>query len=602
MDLGNELSGCFKMVKSLFVDAESANETQFMPQGVISPNQVRVIGLIGSGGQANVYRGVYKRREVAIKKFKSDEEIDLVKLSKLLKLKGHRNLINLFGICHDLEYQSYCTGPALVMELCNKSLYTEIHDKSVQINPRDILTRAKEISDGMRHLHKRGIIHRDLKSANILIGYDDTLKISDLDSHTVGTMTNSTVSFQGTVAWMAPELIRHDKCSQKVDIWSFGIILWELLTRQIPYNNWGQSQVMWEVGNNRISTPIPSNCPTQIGAILTSCIDFDTEKRPTFEDISKMIPIAELDMQYMSIQMLNEYRTGWKKEVDTILEKYMECRDESIVKQKEQGLLEINQLKQKLQRHYEKLNKENAKSPEYVFNMMSQLPSSVRKSVIRQSLSNIDNLNYVVSPGSPDFKFNRQNSSRRSRRSDQRRRRQSGIIPGGPPGGVKNESYTSEDNDEMSSEESEEVTSRVPSRGAHYQTATTISRNMNYKPKRTGSNSSSSSDAYSSNSPQSSSDENHDRGIEKDLVSSEEEVVVTRQPLRDIESKPIQTIFSMAESLSADESGFESRNPSTLSREKKRLNSIITNSNHIIQTQTTQIITQTNPSSKSSTI
>ena len=87
------------------------------------------------------------------------------------------------------------------------------------------------------------------------------------------------------------------------------------------------------------------------------------------------------------------------------------------------------------------------------------------------------------------------------------------------------------------------------------------------------------------------------------MVSSEEEVVVTRQPLRDCESQPIQTVFSMSESLSADESGFESRNPSTLSREKKRINSIITNSNHIIQTQTTQIIqTQTNPSSKSSTI
>ena len=99
--------------------------------------------------------------------------------------------------------------------------------------------------------------------------------------------------------------------------------------------------------------------------------------------------------------------------------------------------------------------------------------------------------------------------------------------------------------------------------------------------------------------------ENHDRGIEEDLVSSEEEVIVTRQPLRSDSQRPtgIQTVFSMSESLSADESGFESRNPSTLSREKKRLNSIITNSNNdIIQTQKTQIINQTNPSSKSSTI
>ena len=91
---------------------------------------------------------------------------------------------------------------------------------------------------------------------------------------------------------MAPELIRHEKCNQSVDVWSYGIILWELLTRQIPYQDWNQQQVMWEVGNGRISTPIPSSTPPQIGAILTRCIHLESDKRMTFDEIVKMIPVS----------------------------------------------------------------------------------------------------------------------------------------------------------------------------------------------------------------------------------------------------------------------------------------------------------------------
>ena len=167
-----------------------------------------------------------------------------------------------------------------------------IHEKSFPIEPAQVLKYGVEISSGMRHLHRKGIIHRDLKSANILIGYDNNLKISDLDSHTIGNAQAATISFQGTVNWMAPELIRGDKCSQKVDTWSFGIILWELLTRQVPYDNIPSQQVMWEVGNHRLSTRIPSSCPAAIGAILAACLEFNPQERPSFDKILKMIPVS----------------------------------------------------------------------------------------------------------------------------------------------------------------------------------------------------------------------------------------------------------------------------------------------------------------------
>ena len=145
-----------------------------------------------------------------------------------------------------------------------------------------------------------------MKSANVLLGYDGALKISDLDSHTLGNKSKSSISFQGTVQWMAPELIRHEKCSQSVDVWSYGIILWELLTRQVeyfsiflelafqvPYQDWNQQQVMWEVGNGRIKTPVPQSTPSQIAAIISKCIELDPDRRLSFEQISKTIPVKK---------------------------------------------------------------------------------------------------------------------------------------------------------------------------------------------------------------------------------------------------------------------------------------------------------------------
>ena len=95
-----------------------------LPKDKIESGKLRAIGLIGTGGQANVYRGFYVNNEVAIKKFKTKDELDEQKLAALLRLKRHKNIIALYGLAHNTQFESFCHGPALIMELARCSLYS----------------------------------------------------------------------------------------------------------------------------------------------------------------------------------------------------------------------------------------------------------------------------------------------------------------------------------------------------------------------------------------------------------------------------------------------------------------------------------------------
>ena len=90
----------------------------------IDSGKLRAIGLIGTGGQANVYRGFYANNEVAIKKFKTKDDVDEQKLDAVLRLKRHKNIIALYGLAHNTTFESFCHGPALIMELARCSLYS----------------------------------------------------------------------------------------------------------------------------------------------------------------------------------------------------------------------------------------------------------------------------------------------------------------------------------------------------------------------------------------------------------------------------------------------------------------------------------------------
>ncbi|KAH9406222.1 Dedicator of cytokinesis protein 2, partial [Tyrophagus putrescentiae] len=198
---------------------------------------------------------------VAVKKVKERREVTDI---RHLRQISHPNIVAFMGT----SPSCYC----IVMELCPYGQLYELLKSGRQIPPGLIVEWARQIASGMHYLHHHRIIHRDLKSPNVLISFNDTLKISDFGTSRRWTDDRSTkMTFAGTVAWMAPEIIRNEPCSEKVNVWSFGVLLWELLHCEIPYRDVDSSAIIWGVGSNSLTLPVPATCPPPFAALLAIC-------------------------------------------------------------------------------------------------------------------------------------------------------------------------------------------------------------------------------------------------------------------------------------------------------------------------------------------
>lgn len=128
-----------------------------------------------------------------------------------------------------------------------------VHQNDI-IPPKLCLLWACQLAAGIKYLHDNDIVHRDLKSPNVLLAQDNqTLKITDFgSSKKMDGGRDMPTSFNGTVAWMSPEAIRSEASGKGVDVWSFGVMLWELVTGEVPYKGtcypqsatWGFSQLL----------------------------------------------------------------------------------------------------------------------------------------------------------------------------------------------------------------------------------------------------------------------------------------------------------------------------------------------------------------------
>ncbi|CAF1055426.1 unnamed protein product [Adineta steineri] len=244
--------------------------------------------LIGSGMEGSVYLGKLNGQNVACKRVKTEDETNIKHLRKL----NHNNVIKFRGISisSPLFY--------IVMDYCPYgSLYDVLkrrREKDSYTKPTQVLDWSKQISNGVNYLHANRMVHRDLKSPNILIAENFSLKISDFGtSKQLGNKQGQIMSFNGTSAWIAPEVIRQEPCSDKVDVWSFGVVLWEILTCKIPYHNIDPTAVMWGVGKGSLTLPIPSSAPEGFKLLMTMCWNQKPVNRPSFQQIIKHLNISE---------------------------------------------------------------------------------------------------------------------------------------------------------------------------------------------------------------------------------------------------------------------------------------------------------------------
>uniref|UniRef100_A0A915KUQ6 Protein kinase domain-containing protein n=1 Tax=Romanomermis culicivorax TaxID=13658 RepID=A0A915KUQ6_ROMCU len=177
----------------------------------------------------------------------------------------------------------------------------------------------EEAETNIKHL--RRLNHPNIIKFNILVSDDDSLKISDFGtSRQTGHQNSTKMSFCGTVAWMAPEVIRNERCSNKVDVWSFGVVLWETLTGMVPYKDVDSSAIMWGVGSNSLQLPVPETAPEGIKLLLKQCWSLKPCNRPSFVHILRHLDIASHEVNCLTDEQWAQMQLSWKNDVRNYLE------------------------------------------------------------------------------------------------------------------------------------------------------------------------------------------------------------------------------------------------------------------------------------------
>ncbi|KAM9787797.1 mitogen-activated protein kinase kinase kinase 9 [Syngnathus typhle] len=294
-------------------------------------SELAIEEIIGVGGFGKVYRAVWRGAEVAVKAARRDPDEDPVQTlasvrqeAKLFAMLEHPNVMALLGAC--LRQPNLC----LVMEYARGGALNRVL-AGKRVPPCALVDWAVQVARGMRYLHDQAIvtiIHRDLKSSNVLIlerlvGDDlsnKTLKITDFGLAREWQCTTK-MSAAGTYAWMAPEVIRSSTFSKGSDVWSYGVLLWELLTGEVPFRGIDSLAVAYGVAMNKLALPIPSTCPEPFARLMEGCWSSDPHSRPPFANIlDHLTAIEESGFFEMPAESFCSLQDDWKLEIQEMFD------------------------------------------------------------------------------------------------------------------------------------------------------------------------------------------------------------------------------------------------------------------------------------------
>ncbi|KAL4196745.1 hypothetical protein AMTRI_Chr04g247750 [Amborella trichopoda] len=242
--------------------------------------------------------------EVAVKKF-LDQDISGDALEefrseiRIMKRLRHPNVVLFMGAV------TRAPNLSIVTEFLPRgSLYRLIHRPNNQLDERRRLRMALDVARGMNYLHNSTplIVHRDLKSPNLLVDKNWVVKVCDFGlsrmKHNTFLSSRSTA---GTAEWMAPEVLRNEPSDEKCDVYSFGVILWELATMQQPWGGMNPMQVVGAVGFQHRRLDIPDDMDPVLGDIIRKCWQTDPKLRPSFSEIMAALKPLQKPMTSTSV-------------------------------------------------------------------------------------------------------------------------------------------------------------------------------------------------------------------------------------------------------------------------------------------------------------
>nr|XP_040048540.1 mitogen-activated protein kinase kinase kinase 12 isoform X2 [Gasterosteus aculeatus aculeatus] len=347
------LFGCLKPVWTMIGKAYSTEHKHSHEESWEVPfEEISDLQWVGSGAQGAVFLGKFHGDDVAVKKVRDIKETEIKHLRKL----KHPNIITFKGVC--TQAPCYC----ILMEYCAQGQLYEVLRAGRKITPSLMVDWSMGIAGGMNYLHLHKIIHRDLKSPNMLITHDDLVKISDFGTSKELSDKSTKMSFAGTVAWMAPEVIRNEPVSEKVDIWSFGVVLWEMLTGEVPYKDVDSSAIIWGVGNNSLQLPVPESCPDGFKILLRQCWNCKPRNRPSFRQILLHLDIASADVLSTPQETYFKSQAEWREEVKQHFEKIksegtcIHRLDEELINRRREELRHALDIREHYERKLERAN------------------------------------------------------------------------------------------------------------------------------------------------------------------------------------------------------------------------------------------------------
>ncbi|KAL5550630.1 hypothetical protein UlMin_000806 [Ulmus minor] len=268
---------------------------------LVDPKLLFIGSKIGEGAHGKVYEGRYGDRIVAVKvlhrgnNFEERDALEsrFVREVNMMSRVKHENLVKFIGACKDPLM-------VIVTELL-PGMSLRKYLLSIRPQKLDLYMAIKfslDIAQAMECLHANGIIHRDLKPDNLLLTANQkSVKLADFGLAREETVTEMMTAETGTYRWMAPELYstvtlrRGEKkhYNNKVDVYSFGIVLWELLTNRMPFEGMSNLQAAYAAAFKQERPSLPEDISPDLAFIMQSCWVEDSNMRPSFSQIVRML-------------------------------------------------------------------------------------------------------------------------------------------------------------------------------------------------------------------------------------------------------------------------------------------------------------------------